>query len=53
MATTKNWRQNFFFRLGELKTLVLKTHFVHEVDCFLRAGHKCSINTANLDTLLL
>ena len=27
------------FRLGRLKTLVLKNHFVQEVGDFLRAGH--------------
>ena len=29
----------FCVRLGRLKMLVLKNHFVREVGCFLRAGH--------------
>ena len=29
----------FCLRLGRLKTLELKNHFVREVGCFLRAGH--------------
>ena len=40
---TKKMRSDFFFRLGRLKTLVLKTHFVREVSCFLRAGHNYEI----------